>query len=191
MRAGTDDGRRWLIGIVSVLAAGAAVLALRGGVTDSDPAPTPTPPLLSTYESPPPVPTESPRPPTALAYQDLCDVATDHRSTLRVVFSLVNTGPAGVTLLEVTPLLPLPRPTPVGTTVRGGACTEPGRPLSGGVVAPRAQAVVTMDFTLPPECPKPYPVQAIVTERVGGVVRTGEVTLLNDLGPYDFDTCDD
>jgi hypothetical protein len=182
-------GRTLLVGLAVVVAAGAGILALRDGVW---PAPAPAPaPSLSPYESPPPLPTESPVPPTALAYEDLCDVTTDGRTTLRVVFSLVNTAPAEVTLLGVTPFLPLRGLTATGTEVRGGSCAQPGGPLPRGVVASQGGAVVTMDFRLPAQCPKPYPVQARVRERSGGTVRTGEVTPLADLGRYEFRTCTD
>lgn len=192
MGAGIDDGRRWLIGTVAVLAAGGAILALRGGVPEPVPEPTPVPsPVLSTYESPPPVPTESAAPPTALAYAGLCGVTTDRRSTLRVAFRLVNTTAGPVTLVAVSPRLPLPRLRPGRVDVRIGDCGRTGALPADRVVPGRGELVVTMELGLPAECPKPYPVEAAVTERSPAGARTGEVRLLNDLGRFDFDTCTD
>jgi len=179
-----------LLGLLTVFALGAAVLGLRGGLDGPAPAPVPTPtPSLSPYVSPPPTPTASPAPVTALAFGALCDVVTDGRTTLTVSFSLVNTAAEPVRLARVTPLAPLGEPRPGRVTVRAGDCGRPGGPLTGDLVPARGRAVVAMDFALPPRCPRPYPIQAVVRELRDGRIGTLEVALLNDLGGYDFATC--
>jgi hypothetical protein len=188
-------GRAALVVLVAVVVAVLAVTALRRGV-EPPPAAAP-PPIGSPPASTPPTP--------ALALGDVCrPVKATGRYGLDVSFSLRNNSDAPVALVAVEPKLPLAGLLERGYTIRSGTCPPTGRPLTNRTltdnrlgrahpveVAPTGWVVATLHFALPDECPKPYPVQVVVTEMrdPNAASISTRYPLLNDLGEVSFASC--
>jgi hypothetical protein len=134
-----------------------------------------------------------------LALADICrPIRAGGASALDVSFSLRNNSDAPVALTGVAARLPLAGLKERGYTIRSGGCdqngpaladsrTAPARPVE---VPPTTFVVATLHFALPDECPKPYPVQVVVTERAGTAapISTG-YPLLPDLSEVSFPSC--
>jgi hypothetical protein len=182
-------GRVALIALVSIVVAAVAVTALRRGVDVPEAGP---PPILSPAASVPPTP--------SLALGDVCrPVKATGPDGLDVSFSLRNNSNAPVELTAVEPVLPLAGLLERGYTIRAGTCPATGRVLTDNrlgrahpvVVAPIGWVVATLHFALPPECPQPYPVQAVVTEMRGPAATSisTHYPLLPDLSEVRFASC--
>ena len=181
-------GRVVLVVLVALVLAGLAVTALRRGVD--------TPEVATPTRSPAAV-----TGPTAqLAFADVCrPIRALGPNGLDVSFSLRNNSSGPATLLFVEPRLPLAGLLERGYTIRSGTCTEKGPTVTDNrlervdpvTVPPAAWVTATLHFALPKECPKPYPVQAVVTELPdpnAPAVAT-PYTLLPDLGEVSFPNC--
>jgi hypothetical protein len=121
---------------------------------------------------------------------ELC-VRTQLGRTMTVQFELENAGPDEVTVLSISAHLPIGGLIPTGgqapATSYCGAAVDPA---TSTVLRPGERVPVSLGFWLPPECPKPYPVQADVAVAVTGFAPTTQrLALLNDLGGYDFPSC--
>jgi len=140
-------------------------------------------------------------PPTpALALGDVCrPVRATGPNALDVSFSLRNNSSAPVTLVAVEPLLPLAGLLERGYTIRTGTCAQHGptvtysrlERVSPVTVPPTGWVVATLHFALPDECPKPYPVQVVVTDLPDPTAPSISTTypLLADLGEVSFPNC--
>ncbi len=184
-------GRAALVVLAAVVVAVLAVTALRRGVDSPDTALTP-PPTRSPAASVPPTP--------SLALGDVCrPVRATGPNALDVSFSLRNNSSAPATLLSVEPRLPLAGLLERGYTIRSGNCPATGRTVTDSrlervdpvTVPPTGWVVATLHFALPKECPKPYPVQAVVTELPdpNAPSISTRYPLLNDLGEVSFPNC--
>jgi hypothetical protein len=182
-------GRPALLILVAVVVAALAVTFLRRGVEPIQAAPPPigSPPALT-----PPTP--------ALALGDVCrPVTATGPYGLDVSFSLRNNSNAPVSLYAVSPELPLAGLKERGYTIRAGRCPATGDVLTDSrlgrarpvVVPPIGWVVATLHFALPDVCPKPYPVQAVVTEMrdPGAPSIDTRYPLLNDLAEVSFANC--
>jgi hypothetical protein len=129
--------------------------------------------------------------PQSLGLGRICSAVTDGRRTLALSFTLVNISSKDVTLIDVTPQLPIGGLRPLRPNTAGGTCEHPGREAPGGLLIPGATQLITMRFRLPEECPQPFPVQARVKLRANHMVGTTTVGIYSDLGAIDFDTCPD
>jgi hypothetical protein len=121
---------------------------------------------------------------------DLC-VQTPDRHTMIVEFEVENAGLDQVEVLSLSAHLPIGGLEPTGGKVPARSlCGRPVVPTRSTVLQPGERVPVSLGFRLPPECPKPYPVQADVAlaER-GSTPTTQRLALLNDLGGYDFASC--
>jgi hypothetical protein len=144
------------------------------GVAPSEPVPTGYPPLEG---------------PLRLS-GDLC-VQTPGPRTMVVEFELENAGLDQVEVLSMSAHLPIGGLDPTGGKVPAQSlCGRPVDPTTSTVLQPGERVPVSLGFTLPPECPAPYPVQADVAlvER-GSSPTTQRLHLLSDLGGYDFASC--
>jgi hypothetical protein len=181
-------GRAALVVLVAVAVAALAVTALRRGVDSPDTA----------------LPTRSPAasvpPPPSLALDQVCrPVRVTGPDALDVSFSLRNNTGAPATLVSVEPRLPLAGLLERGYTIRSGGCPATGGTLTDSrlersdpvTVPPIGSVVATLHFALPDECPKPYPVQVVVTELPEPAAPTVNTpyTLLADLGEVSFPNC--
>lgn len=179
--------RTVLLVLVAVAVIVAGLMGLRRG-EPARPVAAPTTPAFS-YE-PEPVPTGLPPAVGALGLRGLCAVRSDYRTTLEVEFALENSTAAPVTLVAVTPRLPLGGLRVRGTSVRSGSCRDTGAAVrEAGAVPGRGIVVVTFRLGLPATCPQALPVLATVRDRAAGRDVTAEVTLLADLGGIRFETC--
>ena len=177
--------RTVLFVLVAVAVAVAGLVGLRRD-EPARPGAAPTTPAFS-YE---PVPTGPPPAVGALGLRGLCAVRSDYRTTLEVEFALENSTAAPVTLVAVTPRLPLGGLRVRSTSVRSGTCRDTGAAVRGsGAVPGRGIVVVTFRLGLPATCPQALPVLATVRDRAAGRDVTAEVTLLADLGGIRFETC--
>jgi hypothetical protein len=121
---------------------------------------------------------------------DMCVQTSDPRSMV-VEFEVENAGLDQVEVLSLSAHLPIGGLDPTGGKVPARSlCGKPVDPATSTVLQPGERVPVSLGFTLPPECPAPYPVQAdvAVAER-GSTPTTQRLHLLNDLGGYDFATC--
>jgi hypothetical protein len=178
-----------LVILAAVVVAVLAVTALRRGVEPTEAAP---PPIGSPPASTPPTP--------ALALGDVCrPVTATSPNGLDVSFSLRNNSTTPVVLVSVEPQLPLAGLLERGYTIRSGACPATGRTLTDSRLGRARQIevpatgwlVATLHFALPKECPKPYPVQAVVTELPDPDAPSisTRYPLLPDLGEVSFPNC--
>ena len=177
--------------LVVVVVAALAVTALRRGV-DSPGSRDTALPTRSPAASVPPVP--------SLALDQVCrPVRVTGPNALDVSFSLRNNSDVPATLVSVEPRLPLAGLLERGYTIRSGRCPATGGTLTDSrlersdpvQVPPIGSVVATLHFALPDECPKPYPVQVVVTElpeRAAPTINT-PYTLLADLGEVSFPNC--
>lgn len=188
---GPSRGRIVLVVLVAVALAAVAVTALRRGVEEPAAAPTPT---RSPAASLPPTP--------AVAFGDVCrPVRATGSSALDVSFSLRNNGSAPVSLLAVTPELPLGGLKQRGYTIRSGTCLPSGPPVTGPTltdsrlerihpveIAVAGWVVATLHFALPDVCPKPYPVSVVVSEATDPAAPpiNTHYPVLADLGEVSF-----
>jgi hypothetical protein len=193
-RGAPGRGRAALVILAAVVVAALAVAALRRGVEPPEAAPLP---IRSPAASTPPTP--------ALALGDVCrPVKATGPNGLDVSFSLRNNSRAPATLVSVEPRLPLAGLLERGYTIRSGTClpslpTVTGPTLTDSrlgrahpvVVAPAGWVVATLHFALPDECPKPYPVQVVVTDLPDPTAPSISTTypLLADLGEVSFPNC--
>jgi hypothetical protein len=186
IRGGSEHplrGPRWLA-VLLMVALGALVLRAltdRAGSEADAPAPRPRPSPSATAATTAVV--------NAVTVRQVCEPATDGRTTLDVTFVIENVTTRLLVIDAVTPLLPLDGLRAGGVDYAAGTCERP-RPLTGGrVMPPDGGLLVTFHFGLPDTCPQPLPVQATVTvSSTGGFVRD-RVSVLNDLGAVAFDTC--
>ncbi|HEY6747986.1 MAG TPA: hypothetical protein VI357_20010 [Mycobacteriales bacterium] len=189
--AAPGRGRAALVILVAVVFAVLAVTALRRGVDSPETALTP-PPTRSPAASVPPTP--------ALALGDVCRPArVTGPNALDVSFSLRNNSSAPATLVSVEPRLPLAGLLERGYTIRSGTCAQDGRTVTDSrlervnpiQVPPAGWVVATLHFALPDTCPKPYPVQAVVTElpEPDAPTISTPYPLLPDLGDVSFPSC--
>ena len=120
----------------------------------------------------------------------LC-VQTPSPRSMIVEFELENTGLDQVEVLSLSAHLPIGGLEPTGGKVPARSlCGRPVDPGTSKVLEPGARVPVSLGFTLPPECPAPYPVQADVAVAERGSTPTQQrLHLLNDLGGYDFPSC--
>jgi hypothetical protein len=179
-------------GLVAAAVVVAGVVALRRGV-DPVEAPPAGPPAAQMPRLPGqlgPSPTGSLPPVPALLVSEVCQpVHTDGRTVLDVSFALVNTLARPVTLVRITPVLPLGGLRERSTEIHSGSCLRPGPKLRTGEIAGHAAALVVFRLALPPTCPAPLPVEADLTERRDGRMITAGVHLLSDLAGIHFTTC--
>jgi hypothetical protein len=122
----------------------------------------------------------------------VCPPLTDGRTTLTVRFLLRNVTGLPEELIRVTPELSLGGLRPRGAAVQRGSCAHPtGKPTAPATnpMPPGGTLIVSLDFGLPKSCPAPYPIQAVVTVGIGGVLRMDTVALYTDLGSVAFDLC--
>lgn len=182
-------GRAALVIVAAVVVAVLAVTALRRGVEPPEAAPLP---IRSPAASTPPTP--------SLALGDVCrPVKATGPNGLDVSFSLRNNSNAPVSLFAVSPELPLAGLKERGYTIRAGTCSATGKVLTDNrlgrahpvVVPPIGWVVATLHFALPSECPKPYPVLAVVTEMRDPTAPSIDThyPLLADLGGVSFANC--
>lgn len=123
---------------------------------------------------------------------DICAPITDGRKTLTVRFLLTNATPLAEDLVWVSPELPMGGLVFTTSDVQRGTCSHPtGKPRGFETTAlpVHGSVIVAMHFTLPKSCPAPYPIQAVVTVRIGGKERLDTVALYTDLGTVKFDLC--
>jgi hypothetical protein len=219
VRDGDGEGYRssgWLL--ILGIAIVAALVSLAGhhgqtAATPAPPAPRPLPvptPIASAAVVPPPsaVPSSSvaaapstPTDPTAAVLAQIsgyvsvgavCPPLTDGKTTLTVRFLLRNVTGLPEELIQVTPELSLGGLHPRGAAVQRGTCAHPtGKPTAPATnpMPPGGTLIVSLDFGLPKSCPAPYPIQAVVTVGIGGVLRMDTVALYTDLGSVKFDLC--
>lgn len=183
-------GRATLVVLAALVVAVLAVTALRRGVDGPGTALTPAP-TRSPAASVPPIP--------VLALGDVCrPVRATGPNALDVSFSLRNNSAAPATLVSVEPRLPLDGLLERGYTIRTGTCAERGPTVTDSrlervspvTVPPAGWVVATLHFALPDECPKPYPVQAVVTELANADLSLStRYPLLNDLAEVSFPNC--
>lgn len=180
----------WLqvLGAIAVLSLIGFVVGRAGG---HDPGPAPAPRPRPTGVTPTsidsnPVLTDVTGP---LRAPDLC--VSTFRNTLTVLFTLENASLSRVTVLQVSARLPIGGLKaadvllPAKPTCRAVAAA--GRRL---VLVPGRKVAVALQFRLPPECPAPYPVWAdVYLVGRGETPMTQRIPLLNDLGGYDFTSC--
>jgi hypothetical protein len=184
--------------VVAALAVGAvASLASRvdGGTEQAlDPSPSPSP---SSTSSAPfvqlPVPDEVDVQPLSqpgpLGIQDVC-ARTDHRKRLTVIIDVSNGSLDRITILDVTAALPLPGLVLTGVQLPAKPCGGEAAGSRALLMRPRGTVSAALHFRLPPECPAPYPVQAVVSYLgAGEQPRSQRLHLLNDLGSLEFDSC--
>ena len=115
---------------------------------------------------------------------------TDHRERLTVVVDVSNGSLDRVTVLAVTAALPIGGPTLTGVRLPAKPCSPEAAGGRALLMRPRGTVSAALRFRLPPECPTPYPVQAVVSYLgAGEQPRTQRLHLLNDLGDLEFDTC--
>jgi hypothetical protein len=121
---------------------------------------------------------------------DLC-VQTPDPGTMIVEFEVENAGLDQVEVLSLSAHLPIGGLAPTGGKVPARSlCGRPVDPATSTVLQPGERVPVSLGFTLPPECPAPYPVQADVALAERGSTPTQQrLHLLNDLGGYDFSSC--
>jgi hypothetical protein len=120
---------------------------------------------------------------------DLC-VQTPSPRTMIVEFEVENAGLDQLEVLSLSAHLPIGGLTPTGGKVPARSlCGRPVDPATSTVLQPGERVPVSLGFTLPPECPAPYPVQADVAVAERGSTPTQRLHLLNDLGGYDFASC--
>jgi len=188
---GWSRGVRVAIAFAAVVMVGFLATRLDGGADQADPSPSPS---RSTS------PTQLALPDDAADVQPLSQpgpfgigsvcARTDHRERLTVVVDLSNGSLDRVTVLDVTAALPIGGPTLTGVRLPAKPCS-PG--VAGGtnlLMRPRGTVSAALRFRLPPECPAPYPVQAVVSYLgAGEQPRTQRLHLLNDLGNLEFDSC--
>ena len=201
-------------GLVLVVAVVAALFSMvtqphRGstspapGVLPSVP-PSATAPAPPTSSSPAVPPTDAPAisldPTQAALLQtsgyvtvaDICEVATDHHSTLTIGLVLHNDTQVTERLEELTPALPLGGLKDKGVRLRSGTCASPfGTPAkaAGQVLPSDTTVLVTLHLGLPKTCPTGLPVGLDVTVSIDGNVRAERVAVLPDLGQLTFTTC--
>jgi hypothetical protein len=144
--------------------------------------------LVSVIPAPPSYPA-LPAPGENLTLGTVCPAATDHRTTLAISFELLNLTANDVTVIGVTPRLPLGGLRARGPTTAGGSCRKPGADAAGGLITAGQKRLFTMRFRLPKVCPTPLPVQAAVRLTVDQMVGTTTVPVLSDLGSVEFDSC--
>jgi hypothetical protein len=178
-----------LVVLVAVGLAVAGVAGLRRGVDEPVAAPSPT---RSPAASLPPTP--------VIAFGDVCrPIRTAGPDALDISFSLRNNSSRPATLVAVDPLLPLNGLLERGYTIRAGTCPATGRTLTDNrlgrarpvEVEPAGWVVATLHFALPPGCPAPYPVQAVVYEMSGpgAAPISTRYPVLPDLGEVRFPNC--
>lgn len=187
--AGRPRGVWTFVTVLLVVAAG-AWLALGGSDGAGQSLPTPSP----SDSTPSPSPTVQQRPGVADAEFRLggeCDpVVTPRR--LQLTFTLVNPDPVDLILLNVEPDLPLPGLEWLRIEAALGGCGQPTGALTELRVPSGEAVVVSFWFELPPTCPQPNPVGAIVTSRVFDVSQSAHrspIPIYPDLGSIDFATC--
>jgi hypothetical protein len=119
----------------------------------------------------------------------ICPAVTDHRKRLAVTFEVSNVSRSDVFITSVRSVLPLRGLRPRGPATAGGSCAQPENLLARGLIAPEQSQFFTLAFTLPKQCPAPYPVQVRVGYKADGFVGTSLSLLLSDLSVLDFDSC--
>jgi hypothetical protein len=184
--------RTALLVLVAVAVVVAGVVSLRRGVDPVRARPPASPPAAQ-MPAPPGQPGSSPEPlpavPALLAGPVCQPLRTDGRSRLDVSFTLVNTLARPVTLVRITPVLPLGGLRELSTEYRSGTCTAPGAPLRTRNVRTGGTLLVVLRLALPSTCPAAYPVEADLTEHRDGRTVTAGIHLLSDLGNVRFTTC--
>jgi hypothetical protein len=124
--------------------------------------------------------------------ESVCTPVTDGRSRLSLRFVLINRTADDLEITAVRPILAMGGLQLSRLRVVSGGCRAPldeplDKPLDSG-----SEALVVFDFTLPDECPQPYPVGALVTSHVPGLSRSGtdtEIPVYPDLGSIRFASC--
>jgi hypothetical protein len=172
----------WSQGVIAVV-----VLAVLGALAlnRSDPPAPPPPPPTGTTPTPTSALVQNGTGP--LSVGAVC-VHTDGSRLLRVQFQMINTGIARVTVIGVSPYLPVGGLRPVSVTLpRSPSCGTPAaRTGPSTVLEPGERVGAQLGFRLPADCPTPYPVQADVDVLVAGEnPGTQRLALLNDLGGYE------
>jgi hypothetical protein len=120
----------------------------------------------------------------------LCVQLPDPR-TMVVEFEVENAGLDQVEVLSLSAHLPIGGLDPTGGKVPARSlCGRPVDRATSTVLQPGERVPVSLGFTLPPECPAAYPVQADVALVSRGSTPTIQrLHLLNDLGAYEFASC--
>ena len=190
---GWSRGVKVSLAVAAVVVVGFLSTRLDGSAEQADPSPSPSPiRSASPTQLALPDDTVDVQPlsqPGPFGIQSVC-ARTDHRERLTVVVDLSNGSLDRVTVLDVTASLPIGGLTLTGVKLAAKPCS-PG--VAGGtdlLMRPRGTVSAALRFRLPPECPTPYPVQAVVTYLgAGEQPRTQRLHLLNDLGELDFENC--
>jgi len=184
--------RALLAGLVAAAVVVAGVIALRRGVDPVAVQPPASPPAAQMPSLPGqlvPSPTGPLPPVPALSVGTVCPARTDGRTRLDVSFTVVNTLDEPVTLVRAEPRFPLPGLRSISTEVRSGRCAGPGPPVHTDTVPGGGTVLVVFRLGLPPTCPAPLPVGAMLFERRGTHSISAAVPLFNDLGGIRFATC--
>jgi hypothetical protein len=185
-----------VVGLALAVLVGWFVVARTSGGNDPSASAHNTPTATSASADGPPV---AP-PPVATGYPplegplrqtgDLC-VQIPSPGRMVVEFEVENAGPDQVEVLSLSAHLPIGGLDPTGGKVPAESlCGRPVDPATSTVLQPGERVPVSLGFTLPPECPAPYPVWADVAVAVrDSSATTQRLALLSDLGGYDFPTC--
>ncbi len=188
---GWSRGVKVAVAVAAVVVVGFLSTRLDGGAEQADPSPSPSPPAPPRPRSwhsltTPSTCSRCPSPGRSASSRSARAPITASGSPSS---STCPTGAwTGVTVLDVTASLPIGGPTLTGVKLAAKPCS-PG--VAGGtdlLMRPRGTVSAALRFRLPPECPAPYPVQAVVSYLgAGEQPRTQRLHLLNDLGELDFE----
>jgi hypothetical protein len=188
-----------VVGLALVVLVGWFVVARTSGGDDSTPSAHSTPTASTASASAdgprvaPPSPVNTGYPPLEGPLRqtgDLC-VQTPAPGRMVVEFEVENIGLDQVEVLSLSAHLPIGGLDPTGGKAPATSlCGQPVVPARSTVLQPGERLPVSLGFTLPPECPAPYPVQAdVALVARGSTATTQRLALLSDLGSYDFPTC--
>ena len=139
----------------------------------------PAAPVARPHPSSPPVS-------SLLQAEDICTALVGE--TLEVSFRLTNVGQQPVTVVGVSPDLPMGMLMQLPTTHDNGHCGSGPPAAAGATLAPGASTPETFHLLPMVDCPQPAPVAASV-EVARSSPATVSVPVLVDLGSVDFPGC--
>jgi hypothetical protein len=177
---------RWL------MAAALALLVVSGVVAVlHDPAPRAGPaPVVTPTSSPTDVLAAVDPALMLTSNEDVC-TSTDHRARLSVSFGVVNLSSEPILVRRARPVLPLGGLRLTSRSIGRTSCGKTPGAQGRRVLPVGSSLVVTFNFVLPKQCPKPLPVEADVTiaRRDASRQIRERVPVLSDLGGLEFDQC--
>jgi hypothetical protein len=178
---------RWLMAAVLAPLLVAGVVA----VLPHDPAPRAGPAPVVTPTSSPTEVLAAVDPALMLtSNEDVC-TRTDHRARLSVSFGVVNLSSEPILVRRARPVLPLAGLRLTSRSIGRTSCGKTPGAQGRRVLPVGSSLVVTFNFVLPKQCPKPLPVEADVTiaRRDASREIRERVHVLSDLGGLEFDQC--